>query len=343
MTDRTTSPRRFADAAEAGREVERWSAGAQVLALFTTLYRQGWTRYLATPRDFATISEFSGLPPARLRDVLEVLETHGIVKQDGSMVRLSEPFEALAAEDAWIGMDDVLDRAELATRLALEAVRGWSTVPLAPSDALIMARAAGGQTTTVTKAMFAKLMADLPEWPAAMRNGRWLDVGCGVGATTLTLAAMYPQMRAVAIEVFPAIATEAKRRAKELGVSERVDVRNMDARDFAELGAFEGAFWAQPFFPPSSRAGTLAVIRRALRPGGLLIMQELDPEPQTYKLSDDERRSSALRRLLYRGWHMPFGLTAERLEAEAEAAGFAAVRVATTEFGRFVLVRRPAD
>jgi hypothetical protein len=54
-----------------------------------------------------------------------------------------------------------------------------------------------------------------------------------------------------------------------------------------------------------------------------------------------ERPAYTLRRLVAQGWGVPFGRTAEELTDEAVAAGFELVRIATTDFGRIVVVRRP--
>ena len=332
-----TDTARFAEAVRAAQQVEQWSAGAQMLALLAAVHEQGWTRFLSKPRDIATVAEFTDLPPTRLADVLDALQQHGVVERDETTVWLSPPFAALAADDAWLALGDVLDNAELTRRLVCEAARGGTTA-VSGRDALIAARAAGGRPTPVTAALFAQLLADLPEWPESLARGPGLDVGSGVATTTLTLASLVPSMRATAIEVVPEVAVEAKRRAERLGLADRVDVRCLDARNFTAEAAFDSAFWAQSFFPEPTRAATLAMIRRALRPGALLTVPEEDAASQ-----DIDRRAGALRKLLHRGSVAPLDRSAEQLTAEAEAAGFTPVRIAPTSFGRFVLLRRPAD
>ncbi|WP_433013447.1 SAM-dependent methyltransferase [Kribbella sp. CA-294648] len=178
----------------------------------------------------------------------------------------------------------------------------------------------------------------MPELAELVSTQRWLDVGCGVGGSSLTLATLFPQMRSVAVELVPKVAAEAVRRAEGHGVADRVDIRCMDIRDLKEVDEFGGAFWAQPFFPEETRAETLAVIRRAIRPGGLLFMQEHEPEP-----APSGRSAYAVRRLVANGWNVPFGRTAEQLVAEAEAAGFDPVRIAATEVGRYAILRRPTQ
>ncbi|MFD4671667.1 SAM-dependent methyltransferase [Lentzea sp. NPDC058450] len=141
-------------------------------------------------------------------------------------------------------------------------------------------------------------------------------------------------MRATAIELLPAVAKEAQRTADRLGVADRVDIRAEDARDFAERDAFAVAFWAQPFFPAGTRQATLAMILGALEPGGRLLMQEWEAEPE------DDKGAFTLRAFVHRGWGVPFGRSAEELKAEAEEAGFEFVRIGVSAFGRYVVMRK---
>jgi hypothetical protein len=93
--------------------------------------------------------------------------------------------------------------------------------------------------------------------------------GCRLwrGGFLLSTAQAFPAIRGVGVEVVPAVAAEAERRARAVGVADRVEVRGIDARKLTDEDAFDAAFWAQPFFPASTRPGVLAAIHRALRPG----------------------------------------------------------------------------
>lgn len=324
-----TPAERFGLAMSAEQRVSSWSAGAQMLALVTDLRDRGWLRFLAEPRDVAELAKFAVLAPDRVRDVLSVLSD--VVTVDGDKVRLTPEFGAFAADDAFIALDDVLDNAQVMVRAAKADVP-----PLSYVDALAVARAAGGRVGDVSRFLYEHVLAaQVPEIPARIRAGRWLDIGCGIAGATLTFATLYPELRATAIELIPLVADEARQRAEALGVSDRVEIRSMDAREFDERNAFSGVFWAQPFFPESARQATLAAILRALEPGGLLMMQEMESAPAEPDLSYD------LRRLAYRGWGVPFARTAEDLVAEA--AGFDLVRIAVTDLGRLVVVRKPVS
>ncbi|PZG21210.1 hypothetical protein C1J01_07060 [Nonomuraea aridisoli] len=330
---------RLALARTAQSRVEELATGAQALALLAMVHERGWTSFLAEPRGLDQLAAFSRLPAGRVANLVGALEAVGVVEQHDGQVRLSPAYAELAADDAMIDLGTVLDRAELMIRLVRAAAEDAGELRLGGADALVIAKAVGGRPTPVTEAVFQHLYAEVPEYAEAVRDGRLLDVGCGVAGAMLTSASMFPNMRAVAIELVPAVAAEAESRAKRLGVTDRVEVRCMDARDFDERDAFDACFWAQPFFPESSRDATLRMIRGALKPGALLMIQEMESEPE----DEAQRLPFALRRLVYEGQGVPFAPTAEQLVAEAEAVGLVPHRMVPTNFGRIVLMRRPAD
>ncbi len=337
MSNQDDQLARFALAGQARDVVKAWVDGAQVLSLVTALRDKGWTTYLTEPRTLDVLTAFSGLTPERVADLVTALEAHGVVQQSDGAVQLTESFAALVADDAYIGLDDALDQAELLTRMVRTAVEAPGPLPLSEPDALVTARATGGKATPVTAALYDKLfLPQIPELAELIHTDRFLDVGCGVAGATTTLAGLFPDLRGTAIELIPTVAAETQRRIDALGVSEQVDLKVMDARDFDEKDVFGSAFWAQPFFPAETRQATLEMILRALRPGGILFVQEMEPLP-----NEAGRPSYSLRKLVAQGWGVPFGRTAEELAEEAVAVGFELIRIAQTDFGRMVLVGRP--
>ena len=330
------SQERLALAMEVRQRLENLRAGAQFLALLAAVQEKGWLRFLATPRTADELAQFAGVPVGRVQDVLDALAANAVVDLEDGKARVSAPFSAVTADDAWIPLDDKLAQIDLESRLIREAVSSPDPLSLTENDALVIANAVGGHTADVSLTLYDQLLAQVPELSELPRVGRWLDVGCGVACASLTLATRIPEMRTLSIELVPTVAAEARRRAEELGVADRVEIRLMDARDLTERDAFVGAFWAQPFFPLSSRPATLAVILRALAPGGKLLVQELEPQP-----SAEGVPAHSLRRLIGRGLGNWFGPTAEELAAEAVAAGFELDRIARTDFGRMVVARKP--
>lgn len=313
-------------------QVKAWSAGAQALAVLSAVHERQWTTYLTEPRSLDELAKFTTLPVDRVHDVVTALESIGIVHPTDLGLALTPEYAALLSDDAPFSLDYLLDEAQMMSRLAVDAVLGVSP---GPDDALTVANAYGLRPTGAAQAMFGQLLNALPDFRDALADGRYLDVGCGVGSFVLSTAKTLPGMRAVGIEVVPAVAAECADRAVALGVADRVDIRCMDARDLDEEDEFDAAFWAQPFFPTDSRLPTLAAIRRALKPGAKLYIQELERLPE----AGVERDAFALRGLVFTGWGVPFAQSAEDLTAEAEAAGFVLDRVASTPFGRIVVTR----
>lgn len=313
-------------------QVKTWSAGAQALALLSAVHERQWTTYLTQPRSLDELGTFTLLSTDRLRDVVAALEAIGVVQLTDLGVALTPEYVALLSDDAPFSLDSLLDEAQMMSRLVADAVHGVSS---GPDNALTVANAYGLRPSAISRAMFGQLLDALPDFRDALVDGRYLDVGCGVGSFVLSTAQTLPGMRAVGVELVPAVATEAARRAVALGVADRVDIRCMDARDLDDEDEFDAAFWAQPFFPTYTRHHTLAAIRRALKPRAKLYMQELERLPE----SGVERDAFALRRLVFTGWGVPFARPAEDLTAEAEAAGFVLDRVESTPFGRIVVAR----
>ncbi|WP_433013444.1 hypothetical protein [Kribbella sp. CA-294648] len=124
-----------------------------MLELLTAIRDLGWLRFLAEAREVGELGRYSGLTPARLGDVLAVLEEHGIVEYSGDRVRLSAQYEAFAADDAWIGLDEILDRSAVMAKLVRTVVEDPGPLPLTEDEALVIARASGGRATDHTRAL----------------------------------------------------------------------------------------------------------------------------------------------------------------------------------------------
>jgi SAM-dependent methyltransferase len=316
--------------------VKSWSAAAQSLALLEAAHEQGWMDLLASGCQVADLAGLAGMRADQTRSVVAAMAAIGVVETAGDEVRLTPAYAGLMSPDAPFSLADRLAEARMMRRLVSESPRHRASTPH-DQDALVVADAYGLRPTGVARDLFGQMLASLPELTDAIRAGRYLDVGCGVAGFLLSNAQTFADLRGVGVELVPVVAAEAKRRAQSLGVTDRVEVRCVDARELTDEDEFDAAFWAQPFFAASTRPGTLAAIHRALRPGAALFMQEMERLPQ----DADEKMAFALRRLVFSGWDVPFAMSAEQLCAESEAAGFVLDRVAETPFGRIVVTRKP--
>jgi SAM-dependent methyltransferase len=311
-------------------QLAEWARGAQALALLEATFAQGWIPFLAEPRDLATVAKHFRQDPDRVRDVLAALVANGIAGTESGRWQLTPEVAATIAEDAPLDLGAKVSHARLVARQVGDVVR-TGAAPLSAEEAVVVARAFAFRPGPGARAVVTMLFEPMPEMWEAMGNGRLLDVGSGAGGFVLTAATMLPGMRATTLEVVPQVAAVAAARAKDLGVDDRIDVRCVDARDFVAADPYDAAFWAQPFFPAATRAATLATIKRSLRPGGLLLVQELE--------APSAGPGFALRRLVAQAQGLPFARSIEDLVAECAEAGFTDARIIISEFGRVALVR----
>ena len=204
-----------------------------------------------------------------------------MVRTDGDLVRLSEAFEALLTDVNGRDLPVVLDAVNVDIAQARQPARPTEARPALNSDqALVLARRWGAEPTAALQQLAGQVWRTVPEYRERLeRGGPLLDVGVGIGGELLTGLLQFGDLRAVGIEIVPAVAVEAQRRALRIGVADRLDIRAMDVRALPDRSAFPVAYWAQPFFPAEARAATLAAIFRALQPDGVLLMQELFPPP----------------------------------------------------------------
>ena len=143
-------------------------------------------------------------------------------------------------------------------------------LPLTEDDALVIARSVGGRANDGTRAVYGQvLLPQLPELAASIRTDRWLDVGCGVASATLTMATLYPEMNAVGVES-----------SRQSPPRPYAGPKRMGSPIASTSGRWTCASWTRrtssaarsgPSRSESTRADTLAVILRALKPGGLLL------------------------------------------------------------------------
>jgi SAM-dependent methyltransferase len=107
-------------------------------------------------------------------------------------------------------------------------------------------------------------------------EGSVLEVGCGVGAQTLTLAERSPRARITSIDVSADSVAEAARRVADAGLT-NVELRQADifALQF-EPASFDHVFVCFVLEHLARRVEALEILARLLRPGGTITAIEGD-------------------------------------------------------------------
>lgn len=329
----------FQAAFAARSRMKSWAEGLEIIELLRAVHRAGWLERLRVETAADELAAAHGVSAEQVSNVLAVLASAGVVQRRGTSFRLSPEFGALVAGTSGFDMKAVLGAVDLARHQAAQAVQPLERRGLDGEQALLVADDGGVRATPGTRQMYGMAYDAVPEYRERLeRGGPLLDVGSGIGGALLTSLQLFETLRAVGVEIVPEVADELSRRTKDAGVSDRTDIRNMNAVSLRDESVFTACFWAQPFFPVDVRADTLAAIFRALRPDGLLLVQELFPPLTT---QDEPSTRAQLDRLFFRQLNMAYGMSAEELVVEGRTAGFRDARIAETPLGRLVLLHKP--
>ena len=314
----------------ASRRFHEWASGARALALLRSALASGVFDATRTPSTVGEISAATGVDEERVADLCLALEAHGVFEHEGDSYRLSEQFEVLASPDALQSLPNLLAKERVLER-TLEGATSpeGSYTALSSEDVLAMAVGTGMRPSSPTTRAFwgSAVAGTMPELHSIWGKGaRHLEIGCGAANALLSVLATHPRLSAVGLEIDRVAIAEARRRAEELGVSDRFELRHTDARKLEEQTSFDTAQWSQQFFPVEGRQRVLARAFRALKPSGYLYATMFGEAPDSVEaLREPAGRSYALDRLVYGSWGVPVR-SAEELRTEVEAAGFEVVR-----------------
>jgi SAM-dependent methyltransferase len=107
---------------------------------------------------------------------------------------------------------------------------------------------------------------------------RVVDVGAGPGTLTAVLRAAYPALSVISVEPSADFAPSVRARAEALPLAD---------------GCADLAICLSSIRHVADRAAALAELRRVVRPGGVLVIVELDPEASPARAANHARRLGA--------------------------------------------------
>ena len=194
---------------------------------------------------------------------------------------------------------------------------------------------AQGRASAAAADMMVEQLAGMPGSRAALESGegRFLDVGVGIGAISARVCELFPGVTAVGLDVLPEVLAVA---AAEVGCAEaggRVELRHLDVADLEDEESFDLAWLPQPFVARPSFEGGLVRVHAALRPDRWVVV------PVSVPLGE-----SAFERALSRhSAHVLGGGPISRAEAEGLVRGAGFVDLSWRAYQGLVLLlaRRP--
>jgi SAM-dependent methyltransferase len=109
-------------------------------------------------------------------------------------------------------------------------------------------------------------------------SGRVVSLGSGISVIERLIAETRPDLSFVGIDLDPRRVAMIERTAAR---SPRVTLRQGDATDLDDVDAYEGVLACDAFhhFPPDTHKPLAVAIARALKPGGVCVVKDLDVAP----------------------------------------------------------------
>jgi ubiquinone/menaquinone biosynthesis C-methylase UbiE len=105
-------------------------------------------------------------------------------------------------------------------------------------------------------------------------GARILDVGCGMGWSTISLARAYPEARLVGVDLDAPSVTAARANARAEGVEERVEFRAADAAELAGSEPFDAAFAFECIHDMPRPVEVLSAVRGVVRIDGAVVVMD---------------------------------------------------------------------
>lgn len=321
-----------------------WMLGANAMALLGAAERCGLIDMLRERRTVGEAAAELGLDVAQIGRVCMALEALRVVRRQGAVYVLTDAWQSLTAHDRPAVLADRLGLVRVVTRALAECFEpapGFDGVDAEEAVALA-ASVWGVPQSAEARKSWEGLDDEMPEVRDAWRAGaRHAEFGCGAGRDLLRVAAMYPQVTAVGYDVLPHVLEPAKELSAALGLGERVEFRLEDVTALSLVDEFDTIMWSQMFFSGADRTATIECIRRALKPGGLVVMPLMPdlPDPERVEATP-ANRSTLLLSVAYPRWkiHWP---ASDEVRSELVQAGFEHLHTLPHPRTPFMVLRSP--
>jgi len=164
-------------------------------------------------------------------------------------------------------------------------------------------------------AMIPGALAAAPEL-AGVRS--FLDVGTGIGLLAIAAAGVWPQVAVVGIDIWGPSLDAAAANVRAAGLADRITIRDQDVTALNDVDAYDCAWFPTFFVTEAVFEAAMPRLRRAVRPGGWLVLGRMASPPDPVA-----QAVFALRTIRSGGAEFD----TKRLITSLETAGCTAVRV----------------
>ena len=207
--------------------------------------------------------------------------------------------------------------------------QGWGYTDSAVLDS-------AGELTQGFAQALPRIAQDLPGLAERLHaaDGRFLDVGTGVGRLSIAMARRFPSLHVVGVDTWAPSLTLARHHIAEARLNDRIELREQSGADLSDRDAFDLAWIPAPFIPPEAIGGLLDRVYRALKPGGWVLFATAKP--------GEDLRGAVMRFRVAQWGGRP--TTQADVEALLTRAGFADLKVLPgppRDFKMIVAARRP--
>jgi 2-polyprenyl-3-methyl-5-hydroxy-6-metoxy-1,4-benzoquinol methylase len=261
------------EVADVQRLIGQMNVSVWSLAALQAAAEAGLLAALAGPSSADELSRQTGLEPAIVTALLDLLATHGLVAAIGDRWQAApglRPLLAGPAAEAWhaaLRSTSLQSQAMVAAARAGQLAGGWRHTDAETLQAQGLATAP--LFRHFAQAIFPRLDGLIERLAAP--TATFLDVGFGVGAIAPVMCQLFPALRIVGLEPQALPRQLAAERLAATGLTERVEVRAQLVEELTERTAYDLVWLPQVFLPAEVFLTSLTTTYAALRPGGWLV------------------------------------------------------------------------
>ncbi|MBC7782229.1 MAG: class I SAM-dependent methyltransferase [Burkholderiales bacterium] len=285
------------DAAKAGDFSEKFVGmfnGAALMLMTSIGHRTGLFDAMGDGQSVTSseLAQKAELSDRYVREWLGAMVTGEIVMYDPQTQRYHLPAEhaawltrasapqCLAATSQWIGVLGAVEDQ------VVEAFSHGKGVPYSAYKRFAAVMAEESNQTTVA-GMDEHILPLIPGLVADLERGiRVVDVGCGSGWALIHLAKRFPNSRFVGLDLLDTQIADAMLKASDAGLT-NITFRACDVTDWNEPASYDLVTTFDAVHDQARPDLVLANIRRALKPGGVYLMQDIKASTPVEKNHDN--------------------------------------------------------